>query len=184
MRALIHFPILHSVEDLGSFRKLASDSRTEEQIRQHKSAVEHFWSVVASSIESFELNYAKLKLYQDGLPVCGIEIQIINDVAASGSQNYKLLQLLHQKGATVVGTESPELLLQELNLVKQPLKSVEQLAILLSQRDDYIAQRINDTLQDGEMGILFLGSMHNIEAKLDKNITLINLFGKPENLPI
>lgn len=179
MRALIHFPIIHSFEDLGSFRQLASESRTEEQIQQIRSAVEHFWTMVASSIESIELNYENLKIYQDGLPICGRELDIVNNVAASGSQNYKLLQLLHQKGATIMGSESPELLLQEFNLIKQRLKSEEQQAILLNQRDDYIAQRINSTLHDGEMGILFLGAMHNIDAKLAKDITLINLFGKP-----
>ena len=55
---------------------------------------------------------------------------------------------------------------------------------MLYQRDEYIAQRINNTLQEEEMGILFLGIMHSIEDKLDKDIVLIQPLGKPTNVVI
>jgi regulator of protease activity HflC (stomatin/prohibitin superfamily) len=86
-----------------------------------------------------------------------------------------------------MGTESAELLLQEHALMTQLLQSGERsesalatAQTLLNQRDDYIAQRINETLQDDEMAILFLGLMHNIEAKLPKDIVLIQPLGKPK----
>jgi hypothetical protein len=50
---------------------------------------------------------------------------------------------------------------------------------LLDIRDEYIAQRIDQTLLDNEMGILFLGFMHNIETKLPSDILLIQPLGKP-----
>jgi hypothetical protein len=189
MRALIYFPIIHGPEDLGSLNKAASDLRTDQQAHNYFDAIEHFWAMMASTIENLGLDYANLKLYQDGLPVCGKEKEIVADVAKSGSQNYRLLQELLGKGAVLMGTESPELLVQEHALMTQLLQSgqrtvasLEAAEALLKQRDDYIAQRIDKTLQDYEMAMIFLGLMHNIEAKLPKDIVLIQPLGRPAGL--
>jgi len=186
MRALIYFPIIHSHKDLGTLDKRVSDLRTDEQADKYLDATEHFWKMVETTIEDLELVYSHLRLYQDGLPVCGKEQEIVAEVAESaGSQNFKLLQKLHQKGAVLMGTESPELLVQEHALMTQLLKPGEPTEIslktaqeLLNKRDDYIAQRIDKTLQDNEMGLLFLGLMHNIEKKLPQDIVLIQPLGR------
>jgi hypothetical protein len=183
MRALIHFPVIHDSHDLGSFSQAVAESQAL-QLQQHQLAIEHFWSMVTSVIDALELNYAQLRLYQDGLPVCDKEAEIVSGVAASGSRNYKLLQYLQQKGAHIMGTESPELLLQEYSLIKKSVQFGKEEETLLYQRDEYIAQRINNTLQEEEMGILFLGIMHSIEDKLDKDIVLIQPLGKPTNVVI
>ncbi|MBS1205213.1 MAG: hypothetical protein H6R25_2112 [Proteobacteria bacterium] len=186
MRALIHFPIIHSPADLGTLSKAASHLRTETQARDYLAAVEYFWTMIAATIDDLGLDYEHLKLYQDGLPVCGKENEIVNDVAHSGSRNHEILLTLQHRGAVLMGTESPELLLQEHDLMTQLLNSserteasLETARILLNRRDDYIAQRIDDTLQDGEMAILFLGLMHDIETKLPKDIVFIQPLGKP-----
>lgn len=180
MRALIHFPIIHSAVDLGS---LGDATQTEQQ-----AAIEHFWTLLKVTIESLDLDYANLKLYQDGLPVCGKETEIVAEVATAGSQNYQLLQDLQYKGATLMGTESPELLLAEHALMariqqsKQGDTDTENTArSLLKQRDAYIAQRINSTLHDDEIAILFLGLLHNIDDILPDDIVLIQPLGKPLN---
>ena len=46
---------------------------------------------------------------------------------------------------------------------------------LLRKRDNYIAKRIDETLTQGEVGILFLGAYHNIIPKLAKDIRLIEV---------
>ena len=187
MRALIYFPIIHSHKDLGTLDRRISDLRTDEQADKYLDATEHFWKMVETTIEDLELDYSHLRLYQDGLPVCGKEQEIVAEVVESaGSQNFKLLQKLHQKGAVLMGTESPELLVQEHALMTQLLNPGEPTEIslktaqeLLNKRDDYIAQRIDKTLQDNEMGLLFLGLMHNIEKKLPQDIVIIQPLGKP-----
>lgn len=191
MRALIHFPIIHSTKDLGTLGEAVNNLRTEEQAHEHLAAIEHFWTMIATTIEGLGLDYTNLKIYQDGLPVCGKENEIVADVAKSGSQNYRLLLALQHKGARLMGTESPELLLQEHALMTQLLQSgersessLETAQALLSQRDDYIAQRINETLQDDELAILFLGLMHNIETKLPNDIVLIQPLGKPSGVEV
>ncbi len=96
-----------------------------------------------------------------------------------------LLQTLQHKGATLIGTESPGLLKQEHALMVQwsqaggrGEQALEAARTLLAQRDDYIARRIDETLQEEEIAILFLGLAHDIEMKLPKDIVFIQPLGK------
>jgi signal transduction histidine kinase len=62
-----------------------------------------------------------VRLYQDGLPVCGREEEIVRDLAGSGSQNHQILLELIARGARLTGSESPSLLLEEYELARQLL---------------------------------------------------------------
>ena len=186
MRALIYFPILHNEQDLGSLSQVVGERLTEKQQQQYIEAVSDFWTLIRRVILEYELDYKKVKVFQDGLPVCGKELDIITEVAQSGSENHKILLELHQKGAQVQGTESPELLVKEYNLMKQMLTAEHpqefystEAKVILNQRDEAIAQRIDTILADNEMGILFLGLAHNIAEKLPKDIVLIEPLGRP-----
>ena len=46
---------------------------------------------------------------------------------------------------------------------------------LMKKRDKFIAGKINDTLQDGEVGILFIGVYHNVLPQISKDITVCQL---------
>jgi Na+/phosphate symporter len=88
-----------------------------------------------------------------------------------------------KKGATLMGTESPDLLLEEYRLVQQILaaENPEEAAriearhearsrCLLGRRDQYIARRLNESLRAGETGLLFLGMLHSLDSRLAKDI--------------
>ena len=135
------------------------------------------------------LNYPQLKVYQDSLPVCDLVDAIVADVAASGSKNYALLKTLQEKGATLMGTESPDLLRQEKDLMTEVLQSAdhskesaEKAQALLLQRDRFMAQRINESLADEEMGLIFVGLMHQIEPYLAADIVVIKPLGEPSGI--
>ena len=186
MRALILLPIIHNPADLGSLGKAAESLRNEDQTLQYLDAVEHFWSMIVTVIDGMNLNFQQLKLYQDSLPICNAIDRIVSEVATSGSKNYALLETLQKKGATLMGTESLDLLLQEKSLMTNLLQStdrseesVEKAQALLNQRDIFIGQRINESLADDEMAILFLGLMHNIKPYLSSDIVVIEPLGKP-----
>jgi hypothetical protein len=189
MRALILLQIIHSPSDLGSLSAAAGSSRDETETRLYLEAVEQFWTVVDTVIEGMNLNYKQLKVYQDSLPVCNVVDKIVSDVAASGSKNYALLKTLQEKGATLMGTESPDLLAQEKTLMTDVLlspyhnsESTEKAKALLSQRDMYIGQRINESLADEEMGLIFVGLMHNIEPHISSDIVVIKPLGQPPSV--
>ncbi|MCJ7502091.1 MAG: hypothetical protein MUP80_03395 [Acidobacteriia bacterium] len=148
--------------------------------------VDKLWARIEQAIESLILPYERVRLYQDGLPVCGREVEIITELAKAGSRNHRLLLRLREKGATIMGTESSELLVEEYQLVKEVFASgkpkvatrgeARQKALrdsLLKRRDQYIARRINDTLLAGETGLIFLGMLHSVRSWLDKDIRVV-----------
>ena len=186
MRVLIRFPIIHGNEDMGKLDEAVSKTKTGEDIVKHQAVVKYFWSTIENAINSFRLDFSKVKVYQDSLPVCGKETEIVDETATTGSPNYLLLQTLRKQGATLMGTESPTLLLEEYNFMQsvyQPKQgesppSQELAQSLLDRRDKFIANRIDETLFDGEVGLLFLGLNHRIEARLSSDINLIQPLGE------
>lgn len=189
-RILIHIPIIHSQADMGGL----SESIQRVKIRrlgrtgweQGVNRIEELWIQIEKVIESLALPYERVRLYQDGLPVCGREAEIVEELAKAGSRNHRLLLRLREKGATLMGTESSELLVEEYQLVQEDLaqgKSPVAMRMgasrkalrdsLLKRRDQYIARLISDTLSMGETGIIFLGMLHSLRPWLDEDIRVL-----------
>lgn len=182
-RRLIWVPIVHSRADLGSLGQTIHQRRAEQvgqaAAAQVDQAVRQIWRSIRSAITNLQLPLHRVKLYQDGLPVSDHARDIVRETAAAGSPNHRLLEELIAGGASVVGTESPELLLREYELARRTLAGesvpADEAQQLLLQRDQFIAQRIADTLKPGEFGLLFLGALHSLEGKLPDDIQLIRL---------
>jgi hypothetical protein len=190
MRTLIKIPIIHSAQDMGSLRDKAQQEYLarygQEKWLDHLKSIDGIWLGIRQAIISLELPCAIVRLYQDGLPVCGKEADIVRDVAQQGSKNHSLLLELMAQGARLMGTEEPTLLLQEYQLHSlaptqadasqaQTQAQLKQSQELLLARDRFIAERINQTLLTGEIGLLFLGLAHSIEALLSADILVRNL---------
>ena len=130
-----------------------------------------------------------VRVYQDGLPVCGHEQEIVKELAESGSRNHRLLLSLQSRGAVLMGTESPELLVEEYQLAKAALAAGRASPAkmrrdrphdtLLARRDSFIANRINSTLGAGETGILFMGMLHEVTRSLEPDIQVVYPLGGP-----
>lgn len=191
-RVLYFFPILHSRADLGGLEERVAARAIErvgrKQWEERCQSIEQGWGRVEEVIDSLELEYDRCRIYQDGLPVSGHELKIVTDLAQSGSRNYQLLLTLCDRGATLMGTESLELLLEEYLLLRNYLTKGEQAnrealelrgTELLSQRDAYIAKRIKSTLNVGESGLLFLGMLHSVDDLLMSDIDVISPIASP-----
>jgi len=195
-RTLLYFPIIHTQADMGalseSVRKVTLQKLGERVWRQKINLVKRFWSDVENILNKLSLSYAQARVYQDGLPVCGKELDIVTELAMKGSPNHQILVRLMEKGATVMGTESAELLIEEYHLIKKILETgdvkdaiaieVRQKAasdLLLKKRDEFIAARIDQTLQARETGILFLGMLHNISALLPEDMEVSYPMNRP-----
>ena len=184
-RRLYYVPILHTAAELGGLEQEVRRRMGEEVFQQRQRVINAAWDRVEMWASTLEPSLARCKLYQDGLPICGKEEQIVRDLAARQSRNHRLLLRLIERGATLLGTESPELLLSEYELAKEIVspdadrKALEPVAAdLLAKRDAFIAQRINQTLGEGEFGILFVGLLHNVHRGLLPDIELVVPFGK------
>jgi len=184
MRRLIHIPIVHSAVELGT---LATAIRQQYQHKagrntweQREANLDAWWGCLREELRTQAIDWTATRLYQDGLPICGRESEIAHDLAAQGSRNHQILVELMGRGATLMGTESPELLVREYRRSQALAQAVNQRLplsqlrtfehegkTLLQERDTFIAHRIDSTLQEGETGILFLGMLHLIESWLD-----------------
>ena len=197
-RTLIYIPIIHTQADMGALREPIQRLKVKRLGRKgwerNVNLVEKFWVQIEQAIESLVLPYEWVRLYQDGLPVCGREMEIVAELATAGSRNHRLLLRLSERGATIMGTESSELLVEEYQLVKEvfasgkpqvpPWGEARRKALrdsLLERRDQYIARRVNSTLLRGETGLIFLGMLHSVGPWLDKDIRVVYPVHQPLN---
>ena len=80
------------------------------------------WNDIRRAIEALGLDFRRVRIYQDGLPVCGKEEQIVRELAGAGSLNHQLVLELAGKGAALVGTEDPQLLIREYHLQRRRMQ--------------------------------------------------------------
>jgi len=174
--------------DLGTIAK-AVDKRGiagfgEEFWKRHRETISEFWDSIVKYFANLEVK--DFKIYQDGM-VAGGEVgqKIVEEGVKSGSKNYEIIADLLRRGAILVQTEDFAMVKEERDrIVKitQAKTTTEKIIAylgyrltkdrLLKKRDNYIAKRIDETLNQGETGILFMGAYHNIIPKLPKRIAI------------
>jgi len=193
MRNLIYVPIIHSSADLGSLSKDVNkkgiNSLGEEVWEKHLKTIDDFWSAILHYFYSIFEPDMKMKIYQDCMVADGeVGMKIIEQGIKSGSKNHELISMLIKKGGVLVKTEDFHLVKKELDIfisltkAKSVLQKLIALIkynfkknILLNQRDKFIAKRIDDTLEEDEVGIIFIGAFHRIKKKLPQDIQVIEL---------
>ncbi len=188
MRTLIYVPIIHTSADLGS----VAEDVTKRGIRdlgaeiwsKHEETILSFWDLIIKYFDSIEVS--GFKLYQDGMPAEGeVGRKIVEEGVKSGSKNYEVISRLLQKGAILVKTEEFNLVKEEHNMllrITRAKTAVNRLAglvryklaknNLLNKRDEFIAKKIDETLKEGETGIIFIGAYHNIKQRLPEDIQI------------
>lgn len=186
-------PIIHTAADMGTLgasirgRKLSALGR--QGLKRNAAVVEKVWEEIESVAAKLPVARGAVRVYQDGLPVCGHEREIVSELAEAGNRNHRLLLSLQARGAVLMGTESPELLVEEYQLATAAfasgtpagteIRQKELRDTLLEKRDRYIADRINRTLGAGESGILFMGMLHKVTKYLDSDINVVYPLGPP-----
>jgi hypothetical protein len=188
-RTLVWIPVIQTETDLGDLyepiRRIYAQGLGHRPWRRHVRAVKRMWSGIRAEVARLDLDYRTVRLYQDGLPVCGREPEIVRALARAGSLNHRFLLDLMEKGGTLTGTESPDLLVEEYERVRECLQSAqdadrgrlpERLRELsrrmLEARDAFIARRVDETLEEGETGLLFLGMLHSMRGRLPPSVDL------------
>ena len=192
-RRLVYIPIIHTLADMGalgeSVQRVKLSALGRQGLAHNAAVVEKMWEEIERVATSLKLTPGMARVYQDGLPVCGHEEEIVSELAQAGSRNHGLLLKLQAGGAVLMGTESPELLVEEYRQAGAALASggvapakMRQTRLhdaLLERRDRYIADRVNGTLGAGESGILFIGMLHEVTRYLDSDIDVVYPLGRP-----
>ncbi|MBI2336709.1 MAG: hypothetical protein HYU97_08115 [Deltaproteobacteria bacterium] len=175
MRRLFYVPILHTEREVSLIQ---SGEGHGEKVR----SIQEMWAGLQKKLLDLALPWEKVRIYQDALPVCGREEEIVRQLALKGSMNHRLLLGFMKRGARLEGTEDPGLLLKEYDLLSQAFSGSSdashatpyraQSDALLAERDQFIVRRVQETLQDGETVLLFMGVRHKIEPLLKKDYEL------------
>jgi len=191
MRGLLYVPIIHTEADLGSVGGDIAASGLKEfgetLWRRHEETVLGFWDAIAGYFDSIDVS--GFKIYQDGMPAGGeTAAAIVREALQTGSRNYQVISGLIRKGAVLVKTEDLSLVEEERDSILRIMQAksrAQKLAEalkykvakdnLLERRDKFIAKQINDTLQEGESGILFIGAFHHVRKWLEKDICVAEL---------
>ena len=191
MRTLIYVPVIHTSADLGSLAgdvtKRGIADLGEDVWKEHQRTVEGLWDAISHYFDSMDVS--GMKIYQDGMVADGeVGQKIVEEGIKSGSKNYEIISKLLQKGAILVKTEVFKLVKKERDrlLAITQAKSITQKIIafirytlaknrLLSKRDNYIVKRIDETLNNGATGIIFIGAYHNIKERLPKDIQITEI---------
>ncbi len=186
MKKLIYAPVIHMSADLGSIAKQADKKGIagfgEDFWKKHRETISGFWDSIVKYFTNLEVK--DFKIYQDGLVVDGeVGQKIVEEGIKAGSKNYEIIDDLLKRGAILVQTEDFALVKEERDRIVKITKAkatTKKLTAylwykftknrLLNKRDNYIAKRINETLNHGETGILFIGAYHDIIPRLSKNI--------------
>lgn len=167
----------------GSMREAYVKKFGEKKWKGHLQVINEMWEAIRKQVRELRLPYQRVKVYQDGLPICGKEREIIMDLAKQGSPNHLLVQWMMNRGATLVGTEDPRLLLGEYNFIKKITQAKthreherfvhayeKASTALLRKRDEKIRDQIVATLKAGETGVLFIGLLHRVDELLPGDI--------------
>jgi len=191
MRTLIYVPIIHTSADLGSIAQDVSKRGIrhlgEEIWTKHKKTVEGFWDAISHYFDSVDVK--GMKIYQDGLVADGeVGEKIVVETSKAGSKNYQLVSRLLERGALLVKTEDFKLVKKEYQrlIAITQAESIMRKTIafvryklakssLLNKRDAFIAKRIDETLNPGEKGIIFVGASHKVKERLPESIKITEL---------
>lgn len=99
-------------------------------------------------------------------------MKLVNDLIEAELPQYLLIEKLMERGAEIHGTESQQLLVAEHHMWSNAARGArvdpQEAATLLQKRDEFIARRINETLPQNEIGILFIGKRHRVDKELQK----------------
>ncbi len=179
-RSLLVIPIMHT------------DTEAEIPINQKReSVVRSYWEEVRSYLLATVTEPSELVVYQDSLPDFPEEDlqHFIDSMTDIDSINYEILHWLQSKGARIVGTEDPQLVVEHSHFIQHYLaleaegqqvreEYLKGDKIYVTKRDQYIARRIDQTLPPGKVGLLFIGVAHRPWEYLPGDIEV----GMPERL--
>lgn len=186
MKSLIYVPIIHTIADLGSLAKdvvkRGISDLGQDLWELHRKTVNGFWDAISCYFDS--LDVSGMKIYQDGMVAEGeVGQEIVEAGVKSGSKNYELVSRLIKRGAILVKTEDFKLVKEERDrllsiieaksVIKKLLAFIKYKSVknrLLNKRDKFIAGRINETLEEGERGVIFMGAYHDIKKRLPEDI--------------
>ncbi len=202
-RKLYYIPMIHKGEELKDLQAVVTEVREnvfgKDQTAAFFKSVDGYWKLVEERIwlktNLFQAGIIrKVHIFVDSLPDPNTdpntEKQLVEytlqDLINKGFPAYRLIGKLQAAGATVHGTEDPKLLVKELEYQEESKRrflqdeeiDVAKGEMLIEARDKTIIECVHKKVPKGEIGVLFIGRLHNVVKPLAKppyNFKIIQL---------
>lgn len=135
-----------------------------------------YWNQIESQISKLELKLGRVnKLYHELIPVSGDDgVKAIKDL---NDKSYQIVRTRLEKGAQLEASEDSELLTEFMDWSKCLAVGLQNQKVLTrvyqcydeanKKRNEYMARRIDETLNTDETGILFMAEGHQIQFPSD-----------------
>ncbi len=190
MKTLYYVPMIHSPEELGSLgervKQVHAKVHGNDGLENFLEKIADYWDEVCNRIIAAGLFSSKvscLHIFVDGLPNTDENTvrKVVEDlIVLRIIPAYQIIARLRKYGAKVHGTEDTKLLLEEYAYFKGLLEGksgdAEAAYARLIARDAAIALRIREVMtNDGDIGILFIGKLHDVIGKLPNEFTVVCL---------
>jgi hypothetical protein len=137
-----------------------------------------FWAYVNEKLTGF---VGKVKrVYRDGICVSGEEA--LDELAKLDAENFEIAKKLVDGGATFERTEDPMLIAESDNWLstlsyQEPNIVVSELyEETMKERDDFVSKRIDQTLGEEEIGVLFMDPTRSISLDEKTKIIIMRRF--------
>lgn len=178
MRKLIYIPAWHNrvdwgVDKLTKTKQCKIVSIVENMPEVYWQIAEIYWDVVEDALTRLDsIDWTMAQIFSDTISeVSEPMLNIIEETAKKGSRHMKLIVALLKLGAKLEVTEDKNLLI---NYGSGEIHDTAHRE--LKERDEVIAQNINDRLQKHGYGILILGISHKgWRNRIDPDINIQDL---------
>jgi hypothetical protein len=147
--------------------------------QEYEDKCERYWEQVDSQISALEIKLGNVtRIFHELMPESGEKaIQHLKDLKLS---SYKLIQTRMERGSQLEATEDNDILSElmdwsrclSIGLQSQKVfsKVYESYNEVLNRRNEFITNKINQTLKENEIAILIMGEGHHI--KFDQDIKI------------
>ncbi len=181
MRKVIVLPVWHHTSEI--FREGEAPDLSTLRWRKHDSILtDYLMSSYVKGLQHEEIDRVYWDSY-DGSTMGGLSIDYLLE---NGSTTMNLILELEEHGAVFEQTEDPKMAQEARDLVKSweqigqnvrglgdivrailpALRAKREFMKMIDTRDEYAAERINESLEEGETGLLIMGYLHNVHEML------------------
>ena len=141
--------------------------------------VETYWREVKNRIGDLQAKLGGInKIYHELIDVGGKKG--FEAIKSLSKKSYQITRTLSQKGAALEAVEDGDLVRESMDWARclaiypqseRALRKISQFYVeVMQKRDAYITKRIDDTLKDNEIGILFIRENNNLKFPSDIEI--------------
>lgn len=154
----------------------STEKETKDITKEYLAKIEAYWNEVKSRVNDLQAKIGKIdRIYHELVDTGGKKgLRVIKNL---NKKSYQIVRALSEKGAVLEAVEDKDLVLESIDWARclaiyprsgKVLGKISQFYMeVMQKRDTYTAKKIDKTLKNDEIGILFIRENNNIKFPSD-----------------